>query len=101
MRPESAANQRLSNTKEKTMEVQALRRKTVVKVTASSGHPAEIDPLLTFQQLSEMLNIPVVSLYNLRYRGKAPKAIRIGSKTLRFRRSDVEEWLRANESLTA
>jgi predicted DNA-binding transcriptional regulator AlpA len=92
-------NHRLANMMEKSMGIQTLKRKPVTEVTASSGHQAAIEPLMTFQQVADMARLPLNSFYNLRSRGMGPKAICLGRRTIRFRRSDVEEWLRANESV--
>lgn len=51
------------------------------------------DPLMTISQLAEYLAIPVQSLYMLRHRRQGPPAIKIGSATIRFRKSEVDAWL--------
>lgn len=51
------------------------------------------DPLMTMTQLAEYLAIPVQSLYMLRHRKQGPPAIRLGTATLRFRKSEVDAWL--------
>lgn len=56
------------------------------------------DRLLTPQQLANMLNLPIASIYDMRYRGTGPTAIKISGKALRFRLSDVEAWLRDRET---
>ena len=50
--------------------------------------------LMTLGDLSEMLGVPVATLYGWRHRGEGPKGYRIG-RHVRYRRSAVEEWLRA------
>lgn len=50
------------------------------------------EPLLSLQELSELLGVPVNTLYRWRCRGEGPKAYRLG-RHVRYRRSDVESWL--------
>lgn len=53
----------------------------------------QLDQLITAQDLALYLEIPVVTLYGWRYRGEGPPAFRVG-KHLRYRKADVEEWIR-------
>jgi excisionase family DNA binding protein len=48
--------------------------------------------LLTVADLSEMLGVPIHTLYKWRQRGDGPAGYRVG-KHLRFRRAAVEAWL--------
>ena len=50
------------------------------------------DRLMTLAELSEMLGIPVNTLYGWRCRGEGPPGYRIG-RYVRFRRTAVETWL--------
>lgn len=50
------------------------------------------DPLWTTEVLSEYLSVPVQTIYDWRTRGYGPPGIRLG-RHLRFRESDVFEWL--------
>jgi len=50
------------------------------------------DELLTPAQVEEWLKLPVKTLYRWRYLGTGPRALAVG-RHLRYRRSDVEEWL--------
>lgn len=52
------------------------------------------DPLLSPAQLAHELgdDFPVQTIYRWRVEGKGPRGIKVG-RHLRFRRSDVEEWL--------
>jgi excisionase family DNA binding protein len=52
----------------------------------------ELDRLLTITDLSEMLGVPVDTLYGWRHRGDGPAGCRIG-RHVRYRRSAVEAWL--------
>ena len=54
--------------------------------------PGKAEPLLTLVEVSELLNIPVPTLYAWRHRGEGPAGYRIG-RHVRFRRSAVEAWL--------
>ena len=52
----------------------------------------EVERLLTINELSEMLGIPVDTLYGWRHRGEGPRGYRIG-RHVRYRRAAVEAWL--------
>ena len=52
----------------------------------------ELDRLLTIIDLSEMLGVPVDTLYGWRHRGEGPAGYRIG-RHVRYRRAAVEAWL--------
>jgi excisionase family DNA binding protein len=52
----------------------------------------ELDRLLTITDLSEMLGVPVDTLYGWRHRGEGPAGYRIG-RHVRYRREAVEAWL--------
>jgi excisionase family DNA binding protein len=52
----------------------------------------ELDRLLTITDLSEMLGVPVDTLYGWRHRGEGPAGFRIG-RHVRYRRAAVEAWL--------
>ena len=48
--------------------------------------------LMTIDDLSEMLGIPIETLYGWRHRGEGPRGYRVG-RHVRYRRSTVEAWL--------
>lgn len=50
------------------------------------------DRLVTPEELSEMLQIPVGTIYQWRARHTGPPAHKVG-RHLRYRRADVEAWL--------
>ena len=52
----------------------------------------DLERLLSIVELSEMLGIPVDTLYGWRHRGEGPQGYRIG-RHVRYRRSTVEAWL--------
>ena len=60
--------------------------------TAKKSQEVWSDPLLTVEEASEYLQVPVKTMYMWRYRGVGPEALRVG-RYLRYRRSGVEEWL--------
>lgn len=51
--------------------------------------------LLTTQNVADYLGVPVATIYQWKYLGTGPRAIRVG-RHLRFRPGDVESWLDAN-----
>ena len=52
----------------------------------------DVERLLTINELSTMLCIPVDTLYGWRHRGEGPQGYRIG-RHVRYRRAVVEAWL--------
>jgi excisionase family DNA binding protein len=48
--------------------------------------------LLTPEQVSEMLGVPVRTLYSWRFNKKGPKSLKVG-RYLRYREDDVRRWL--------
>lgn len=60
----------------------------------SSGPLTADDRLWTVQQLAEYLHIPVKTIYKWRETDSGPRGLRIG-KHVRFRPTDVFEWLEA------
>lgn len=50
------------------------------------------EPLMTITDLSEMLGIPVDTIYGWRHRGEGPLGYRVG-RHVRYRRATVEAWL--------
>ena len=49
--------------------------------------------LMTTLELSEMLGIPIETLYGWRHRGEGPVGYRVG-RHVRYRRAEVETWLK-------
>ncbi|WP_235970112.1 helix-turn-helix transcriptional regulator [Microlunatus kandeliicorticis] len=47
---------------------------------------------MSLSDLSELLGVPLTTLYAWRHRGEGPAGYRIGGH-VRFRRVDVEAWL--------
>lgn len=48
--------------------------------------------LMSIVELSEMLGIPIETLYGWRHRGEGPAGYRVG-RHVRYRRTIVEAWL--------
>ena len=66
-----------------------------IHLSATSGRKEminELDRLMTITDLSEMLGVPVDTLYGWRHRGEGPAGYRIG-RHVRYRRAAVEAWL--------
>jgi excisionase family DNA binding protein len=53
----------------------------------------KLEPLLSTTDVAEYLGVPVKTLYAWRYRREGPPAARVG-RHVRYRRSDVEGWVR-------
>jgi hypothetical protein len=54
-----------------------------------------LEPLMSIEELSEYLNVPVRRLYDWRLAGKGPCAVHIG-RQIGYFVTDVHEWLRQN-----
>lgn len=50
------------------------------------------EPLLTLEEVSAMLRVPVGTLYRWRYVGAGPRSLKVG-RHVRYRERDVELWL--------
>jgi len=55
--------------------------------------PSGLEPLLSIEELSEYLDVPVRTLYDWRLSGKGPCAVHVG-RQLRYFVNDVQDWLR-------
>jgi predicted DNA-binding transcriptional regulator AlpA len=53
-------------------------------------------PLMSTADLADYIQKPIATIYAWRVRGEGPSAIRVG-RDLRYRRSDVEQWLQGLE----
>ena len=51
-----------------------------------------LERLLSVQDLANYLGVPVATIYAWRHRGHGPRGFRAG-RHLRFRTSDVTEWI--------
>jgi hypothetical protein len=52
-----------------------------------------LEPLLSIEELSEYLDVPIRTLYDWRLAGKEPCGVHVG-RQLRYFVSDVHHWLR-------
>jgi excisionase family DNA binding protein len=48
--------------------------------------------LLSVKELAEMLQVPVRTIYDWRYRGLGPTSIRLG-RHVRYEPNEIERWL--------
>jgi predicted DNA-binding transcriptional regulator AlpA len=55
-----------------------------------------VERLMNEQQVAEVLGRPPRTLRQWRYLGTGPKFLKVGA-AVRYRPSDVEDWLRAQE----
>ncbi|GHF42549.1 excisionase [Streptomyces mashuensis] len=55
------------------------------------------EPHLKLADVLEELGMSRAAFYRMRARGKAPKCIRLPNGHLRFRRTDVDQWLTGHE----
>ncbi|MBK8294917.1 MAG: helix-turn-helix domain-containing protein [Solirubrobacterales bacterium] len=64
---------------------------------STSTHLQEVSnestiPLMTTEEVSHYLKVPVGTLYKWRREGTGPRSFRVGRGT-RYRQSDVESWI--------
>ncbi len=57
-----------------------------------------LEPLMSIEELSEYLGVPVRTLYDWRLAGRGPCAVHVG-RQIRYFVSDVHEWLRRNREV--
>lgn len=55
--------------------------------------------LLSVEEVADWLQVPVATIYQWRYRGEGPLAIRVG-RYLRFDPSDVSLWLKNRKAMS-
>jgi predicted DNA-binding transcriptional regulator AlpA len=58
------------------------------------------DQLLTVADLARMFQVSKQAVYDMRYRGDLPPAVRIGRQNLRWRPTDIQAWLEAQSTDT-
>lgn len=66
-------------------------------VTAVALPPALPVRLLSVQEVAELLQVPVKTIYEWRHRGEGPRPMRLG-KYLRFDPADVASWIEARKA---
>jgi len=64
------------------------------RVTSRNSLAAD-HAMLTPQELSNLLAVPLATIYRWRTRGEGPEGFRVG-RHVRFRLEDVERWLDQN-----
>lgn len=52
----------------------------------------KLEPLLTAQEVADLLSVPIATLYQWRSRGCGPAGMRIG-RHVRYDPADVHAWL--------
>lgn len=52
-----------------------------------------MDRLLTIEEVSEMLGLTRGALAQMRYEGRGPKYAKLSAKAIRYRASDVSDWV--------
>lgn len=57
--------------------------------------------LLTTQQVSEITGIPEGTLRYYRANDRGPRSGKLGGRAVRYRRSDVEDWIKSQMDDTA
>ena len=62
--------------------------------------PALPGRLLSVQEVAELLQVPVKTIYQWRHRGGGPRPMRLG-KYLRFDPVDVATWIEARKAFSA
>ena len=68
-------------------------------VGSERAEPAGSGNLMDYNQVAELLGVPKGTLYNLVYENRIPH-IRLGKKTVRFSRDDLEKWLQRRKVRT-
>lgn len=51
--------------------------------------------IMYIREVSELLRIPLATLYDWRYKGTGPKSAKLGGRVA-YRRADVDAWVAAN-----
>ena len=75
-------------------QLEPLLSSLLAKLSAPS-RPENQDDLITTEQLAKLTNTAPITWVIARGEGRGPKYLKIG-RSVRYRRSDVEEFLRAN-----
>nr|PZN17775.1 MAG: hypothetical protein DIU80_23905 [Chloroflexota bacterium] len=55
------------------------------------------DVLLTTEDVATLLNVKPRTLKQWRYERRGPRYVSLGRRIVRYRRSDVDEWIRSRE----
>ena len=84
----------VSNFRQRTVAGPAVAESPSVRGTEDPGR------LMTLNEVSDLLGIPVATLYRWRHRGEGPPGYRIG-RHVRFRRAAVEAWIESRADARA
>lgn len=57
----------------------------------------KLEKLFTASQIAKKFNIKANALAIWRHRGKGPKYIKLSRRAVRYRKSDVQDWLKGQE----
>jgi len=68
-----------------------MTKRTAIPTTSPTGHSAE--PLLTTEQAAILIGFHPSYLAKARLTGAGPRFLKIGPKSVRYRRSDIDLWL--------
>ena len=55
--------------------------------------------MLSASEVAEMLGVSSVTLWRLRKRRDFPKGMKVSERCFRWRKSQIEDWLAARESV--
>ena len=55
------------------------------------------DQLMTVREVAEYLRVPIATIYAWRYQGEGPVVTKLRTKSIRFRRGDVDAWNRTGD----
>lgn len=59
------------------------------------GNPGWLDEAVTTAEASRIMGIPVCTLHTWRSRGSGPHFLKLGSKSVRYQRRTLFEWMAA------
>lgn len=69
-----------------------VRTAHLLRMETTSRSVGGLELMLTIEELSEYLGVPVRTLYDWRLSGRGPRAVHVG-RQLRYFISDVQRWL--------
>ena len=55
------------------------------------------DRLLRVTEVMELVSLSRVTLFRLRREGKFPQALQIGARAIRWRESDIRNWIESRQ----
>jgi excisionase family DNA binding protein len=69
-----------------------VRTAHLLRMETTSRSVGGLELMLTIEELSEYLGVPVRTLYDWRLSGRGPRAVHVG-RQLRYFISDIQRWL--------